>query len=274
MCRDVSPFRGWAGRAAQHIRFPGDRPAVQQELLEHMEDRCKAFLAEGMTLREAEAATLAAMGDADETGRELAKVHKPWLGRLYKAAKWFVAVSAVLAFMSSCGAGFDFGRYGFDEPFQTYAMGSDGTYQRTVTFLYPEAEDVCCGYTLSLPVVMHRQGQALLRPEDDGYLGLVFVLEAAYPLPWAGYPNALRESIYAVDSLGNIYPNRFQKESLKDDEMREVCGNPSGRTLFRYRYEMWVSYLHPDAEWVELRYERLNADFSLRIHLPEGGGAA
>jgi len=81
MRNDRLAFQSWCSRATAHIRFKADRPAVEQELMEHMEDHFNALLQEGLTLQEAERQTLCAMGDADETGAALAKVHKPYLGR-------------------------------------------------------------------------------------------------------------------------------------------------------------------------------------------------
>ena len=101
MRNDRLAFQSWCSRATAHIRFKADRPAVEQELLEHMEDHFNALLQEGLTLQEAERQTLCAMGDADETGAALAKVHKPYLGWLYLAAKWLVALSAVFQVMGS-----------------------------------------------------------------------------------------------------------------------------------------------------------------------------
>lgn len=249
---------------------------MEQELLEHMEDHFDALVQEGLTAQEAERQTLAAMGDADETGAALAKVHKPYLGWLYVAAKWLVALSAVLLLMVSCSTGMDFSGYGFPEPFQGLATESDETHRREITYLYPNCTDKCNGYTFSLPVVTHRRDTWVEKQENmpQTYEAVYFVLEAAHPLPWAGSPDGLRESIYAVDSEGNLYPNRCQKVSHSDYEEREVCGNPVGRTLLRYRFEMWISTLDPDAEWVELRYDRMGCSFALRIDLTEGGGAA
>ena len=269
-------FQSWCSRAASHIRFKADRPDVELELLEHMEDHFDALVQEGLTAQETERQTLAAMGDADETGAALAKVHKPYLGWLYVAAKWLVALSAVLLLMVSCSTGMDFSGYGFPEPFQGLATESDETYRREITYLYPNCTDKCNGYTFSLPVVAHRRGTWVEKQENmpQTYEAVYFVLEAAHPLPWAGSPDGLRESIYAVDSEGNLYPSRCQKVSHSDYEEREVCGNPVGRTLLRYRFQMWISTLDPDAEWVELRYGRMGYSFALRIDLTEGGDAA
>lgn len=275
MERKILSFQTWCSRAASHIRFKGHRPAVEQELLEHMEDRFDALLAEGMPARDAERAVLAAMGDTDETGAALARVHKPYLGWLYVAAKWLAALSAVLAFFSSFGAELSAQYPGFSEPFATLSTESDADYTREIAYLYPEGTAVCNGYAFSIPVATHRRviwtdEQSVLQTYESVY----FVLEAAHPLPWAGFPEGMRNSLYAVDSEGNLYPNRNQKNSLNEDAEREVCGNADGRTLLRYRYEMWISALDPAAEWVELRYARLGCSFALRIDLAEGGGEA
>ena len=192
MRNDRLAFQSWCSRATAHIRFKADRPAVEQELMEHMEDHFNALLQEGLTLQEAERQTLCAMGDADETGAALAKVHKPYLGWLYLAAKWLVALSAVLLFMVSCSTGLDFSGYGFSEPFQGLSTESDETYRREVTYLYPDCTDECNGYTFSLPVVTHRRGTWTEKQEGmpQTYEAVYFVLEAAHPLPWAGTPEA------------------------------------------------------------------------------------
>ena len=123
----ILSFDNWCFHAAAHIRFKPDRPAVEQELREHMEDHFNALLAEGKTAQEAERLTLAAMGDADETGAALARVHKPYLGWLYVAAKWVVALSAILLFMVSCSSGFDFPAFGFSEPFPMLDLESSSS---------------------------------------------------------------------------------------------------------------------------------------------------
>ena len=260
----ILSFDNWCFHAAAHIRFKPDRPAVEQELREHMEDHFNALLAEGKTAQEAERLTLAAMGDADETGAALARVHKPYLGWLYVAAKWVVALSAILLFMVSCSSGFDFPAFGFSEPFPMLDLESSSS---ETFLLFPQRKAQRDGYTFSVPLAIHR-----IRKDDDRapYEAIFFVLEAMHPLPWAGFPEGVRCSLSAVDSAGNLYPNRSLKYSLADEAYREVGGNPRGRTLLRYRYELWISNLDPAAEWVELRYERLGCSFTLCIDLTEG----
>lgn len=270
MLQQHPSFRRWAEQAAAHIRFPGDRPAVIRELTEHMEDRRDAFLAEGLSKAEAEKAALAAMGDADETGKALALIHRPFLGYLYKAAKIALLASAAMLLLVSCARGFNMPYYyGFSEPYSDLATESTATHVREITYLSPTAKAECGGYTFTLPSVMHRRFYDLV--DGTSHRSLYFVLEAFHPSPAAFWPGGVRECIYAVDDLGNLYPNRCFSERYGEDEGREVCGNGTGRTLLRYRYEMWVSCVAPDAQWVELRYERLNCSFSLRIPLVKDG---
>ena len=91
----------WLSAAVGQIRFVPDREAVAQELIDHMEDK-KADLMRifpDMTASEAESRALAEMGDPEEIGKELGKIHKPWLGYLWKATGTLLKVlAAVLAF--------------------------------------------------------------------------------------------------------------------------------------------------------------------------------
>ena len=41
-----------------------------------------------MLPEDAEARALEDMGDPEEIGKELARIHKPWLGYLWRASKW------------------------------------------------------------------------------------------------------------------------------------------------------------------------------------------
>ena len=161
----ILSFDNWCFHAAAHIRFKPDRPAVEQELREHMEDHFNALLAEGKTAQEAERLTLAAMGDADETGAALARVHKPYLGWLYVAAKWVVALSAILLFMVSCSSGFDFPAFGFSaqdilppaQLWQTFAVSLFhlcNPQKRPGSFLHIALEPALNTYVLSR-VLLH-----------------------------------------------------------------------------------------------------------------------
>ena len=80
----------WLETAVSGIRFGPDRKAAQAELYAHLEDRTLGLLRAfpDMDPDEARDRALAEMGDAEEVRRELAKVHRPWLGWLWMISRW------------------------------------------------------------------------------------------------------------------------------------------------------------------------------------------
>ena len=74
----------WLHTAVAGIRFKPDREAVEAELREHIEDKTADLMRifPDMTEEEARERALSQMGDPVEIGKELAKIHKPWLGYL------------------------------------------------------------------------------------------------------------------------------------------------------------------------------------------------
>lgn len=98
-----SEWVAWTVRACRRIRFGLDRRAAERELMAHLEDKARTLMEEsGLTERQAQEKALAAMGDADEVGRLLAAVQRPWLGRLWECSRWLLALcvigTALLAF--------------------------------------------------------------------------------------------------------------------------------------------------------------------------------
>ena len=88
----------WLDTAVGGIRFGPDRKAVRAELQAHLEDKTADFrrIFPDMTGEEAEQRAVEEMGDAAEIGKELARLHKPWLGYLWRASKWIAILSVVL----------------------------------------------------------------------------------------------------------------------------------------------------------------------------------
>lgn len=85
----------WLDKATSCIRFGPDRQAVSEELAAHLEDKTADLqrIFPDMTEAEARERAILEMGNATELGKELAKIHKPWLG-------WLWAVSCVLLWIS------------------------------------------------------------------------------------------------------------------------------------------------------------------------------
>lgn len=103
----------WLETAVSGIRFGPDREAVRSELAAHLEDKAaglrRAF--PDMEETEAQERALASMGDAEEVKFALAKVHRPWLGWLWRITQ--VLVYGALALALVTGALTLYSRTGF-----------------------------------------------------------------------------------------------------------------------------------------------------------------
>ncbi len=78
----------WCRRACRYIRHPADRKIVREELDAHMQDRISELTDGGMRYHDALRQVEAAMGDADEVGLLLGRIHTPWLSYLVTLSKW------------------------------------------------------------------------------------------------------------------------------------------------------------------------------------------
>ena len=89
----------WLDTAVSGIRFYVDRVKVREELAGHMEDKMADLQRVFPDIPEEEARTrvLAGMGDAEEVKKELAKVHKPWLGWLWQVSRVALVAAMVAA---------------------------------------------------------------------------------------------------------------------------------------------------------------------------------
>lgn len=80
----------WLDTAVSGIRFSLDRQRVRRELEEHIEDKLADLrrIFPDIPEEEARGRALSSMGDPEELKTELARVHKPWWGRLWMASRW------------------------------------------------------------------------------------------------------------------------------------------------------------------------------------------
>lgn len=88
----------WLDLATSGIRFGPDRRAVSEELAAHLEDKTADFrrIFPDMTESEVWDRTLSEMGDPRELGKELAKIHRPWLGYLWRASQAALAAALLV----------------------------------------------------------------------------------------------------------------------------------------------------------------------------------
>ena len=82
MKMERDPVGQWLDAATKAIRFGPDRRTVRSELSAHLEDKALDFqrIFPGLTQEEAQDRAAAEMGDPEEIGKELARLHKPLLG--------------------------------------------------------------------------------------------------------------------------------------------------------------------------------------------------
>lgn len=93
-------FQIWVDAVCEQIRFQPDRKDIARELRIHYEDHVRDLLRLGRDRELAEERALAAMGDAQEVGRALDQVHKPWLGWLWETSRWLFRALAILALVT------------------------------------------------------------------------------------------------------------------------------------------------------------------------------
>ena len=98
------PVAQWLDKATEGIQFGPDRKAVRAELDGHLDDKIQDLqrIFPDLSAWEATQMALSGMGDPEEIGRELAKLHKPWLGYLWRASQ--VLAGLLLAYVILTGA--------------------------------------------------------------------------------------------------------------------------------------------------------------------------
>ena len=90
-------FLNWRATVVERVRFKPDRQAIAAELTAHYEDHVRDLERLDYPPELAKQRALEAMGDPEAIGRALDRVHKPWLGWLWRLSRWLMAALAVTA---------------------------------------------------------------------------------------------------------------------------------------------------------------------------------
>ncbi len=208
----------WLDTAVSGIRFGPDRKRVRQELEEHLEDRLAGLerVFPGIPEAEARDRALAGMGDPEELKTELARVHKPWWGRLWLASRWLFWGTWLLFLIFQMG-----GRTDFDNSLR--GRTSIEVYHRI-----QDGEKAQLGqYTFQITGAawVDRSGH----PEAEDSLQLV--LRASCPKFWE------RVSAEAVlDGLTAVGPDGKRYSMGEVDARRYTVVNELGRSIYAYTY--------------------------------------
>ena len=236
----------WLETAVSGIRFKPDRLAVRAELYAHLEDRTLDLmrLFPDMDPDEARDQALSRMGDPEELKRELARVHRPWLGYLWQASRWLVWGLMALCLVLLVNWHVE-GRAGDlwndwedlaegREWSETLFSEEDPTGER-VALLAPAAEAKMGPGTLSAPkaALWHHQ------PHQGEYI-LYAQVRITWDRPWDaswtpfGY-------IAAEDDRGKKLPISSTS-----------WGREAGLSWRQWNYCVWG--VSPDAKWIKLTY--------------------
>ena len=280
---------GWLDLATAGIRFKPDREAVRAELKAHIEDQAEAIRRRHPDLSEEEAERQAAdqMGDPEEVGRALARLHRPWLGYLWRASQVAVALAVALTLWLG-GPGLveqirlrgeiqereptlsDYYLWGEDVflPGGLFAPGpEEGRPEITRTPLLT----VCPEETVELEDFRLRVTQASLwsfRWKDGREEWWLFWELEAAEVPWLPLAPEVAQRVRGEDSRGNTYASTLEGHG---EGVPYILTNSNGGGLLSQRFRMSVSGMEPGTEWFRLEYDRDGVEWSLTIPLTERG---
>lgn len=256
-------FETWCETATAKIRYWGDRAAVAEELRGHLEDRYDALIASGCSREEATAKAIEAMGSAREIAPQLGKIHSPWLG-------WILVTLRIIGIMAISGAlilSTITGRWGLGIPVgggpQTVYLGNLIHYAwETHYYENPTGEIQWEGYHLEVT-------EAAIVPDGFTLSGPELHLLVGVNTPFWQTNFAVEDQLWGRDSLGNAYrPVRSATEKPEEPGLycRKLTDETSRQT------SLWISLgnFDPDAQWVEVYYDRDGRDLVLHIDLSGG----
>lgn len=284
MERDQMNGFQWLYIATRGIRFRPDRAAVRRELEAHLEDKqadLRRIFPE-MSQEEVERRAVESMGDAWEVRKQLAKIHKPWLGYLWRLSQ-VLAVLACLWLVS-------FGLFRGEDAY----LGDDG---------YSELWDVD---NLPGTAVMGDQDDRRYLPGDDPRQ--LLALEIGQTEHVGGQNVSLRRAaLWQGDNRRELYLYlrvdtwRFWERGVLREEWMKVtddrgncyaleegnyyalvtAGDPpedgsrasglawGGYGPFHSGYEVYLRDVDPEAGWIRLDYGPTQPLVSFTVELKE-----
>lgn len=267
----------WCVHATAQIHYLPDHDAVQQELRDHLEDKFLGYTEQGLSEEEAVEWTLSDMGSAEELAPVLGEIHRPFWGYACSITGWILKILLFMTFMltirflvNNIPHVRDHIHYTYFDPFVVENPTIAGTAREMVHYTEPEHTVYTEGYRFTI----EKAAQWHYQPDGtDPWLtehhDLYFRLEVRQ-LPWL-YQSEVPNWLWAVDSEGNHY--YCMTEYYYDDDLPAVVGDIYRTGLFAYTWDMWITDLiDPDAEWIDLHYDRSGRNLALRVDLKGGDG--
>ena len=100
-------FEHWCSAVVRHVRYLPDREAIARELRDHYEDHRQALLELGYEDELASERALSAMGDAEEVGQAMNRVHNPLWGWLWSLSKLCLYCAELVCLVALLGHSHD-----------------------------------------------------------------------------------------------------------------------------------------------------------------------
>lgn len=283
----MTEFGRWCDTVTRQVRFRPDRGAIQRELTAHYQDHVRDLERVGYDWKLAEQRALVAMGDPEEIGRALNRVHKPWLGWLWIASRAVLALTVVACLLSLPGTGSFFHMMkntlfppedlgGYQSIVGSYSALNEQegvTVWRSMGTLEALSAELP-GYTLSLLEGQWWQyhdtfyrGECLLRlepehlwydlPEDvlddlvlTGSGGVLFFNVKYNPFPYEETNNW-----FLISKSSNAFPVSDDADSYRLEDSRDLGG----------WYLKLTMTIDEPVEWVELSFPYGDSNWTFRI---------
>ena len=269
----------WLETAVAGIRFKPDREAVERELREHIEDKTADLMRifPDMNEEEARERALSGMGDPEEIGKELAKIHRPWLGYLWVASKWAAGLMALLVVWLGLT-----GRLSGDASLWTVWDMDRLPKQGGTVFQVGElsAEEIY------LPGDDPAQLMTDSTSQKARVMGNTVTLERA--ALWQAYPTALWDCrklfVYLRTDSGRFWEKTVLREEwlkITDNTGREYSFDPYQQVVenrfrrveegpFHTGWQLELGVWEADIRWIRLEYGPGEPVFSFTVEIEEG----
>lgn len=279
----MTEFRRWCDAVTDQVRFRPDRRAIAAELTAHYQDHVQDLERVGYDWKLAQRRALAAMGDPEEVGRALDRVHKPWLGWLWIASRAVLVLTVIACLLSLPGTGSFFhmlkntlfppedpgGYQAIAGSYSALNQQEDVTVWRSMGTLEARSAELP-GYTLSLLEGQWWQyhdtfyrGECLLRlepehlwyglPEDvlddlvlTGSGGVLFSNIKCDPFPYEETDNW-----FLISESSNALPIADDADSYRLEDSRDLGGWYLNLTMTTDEPVEWaeLSFPHGDNDW-------------------------
>lgn len=255
----------WIVLSTAHIAFPPDRKPVAEEIRASYEDHRDALIEAGESSDRAAYLALQAMGDPDEAGELLAKVHKPWLGWAWKVSRWVLGI-LIIAFLWGFGAGIsgysmlpEYFMHGAAAPWLEEEIPQDGKW--AILKSGTCAKSATAGDYI---ITVERARIMNYTEYDDPFCVVLLRLDS----PWIlKMPRAFPSMLQARDDKGVLYQAAaYIPAQERAEDAPCIIYDGDAKNTLGHHWGCWILRNIPaDLECLELFYDHGGVRFSLPI---------